>query len=271
MGARALRAVAIGLLLGGALVALIRWTSFGPLVHRAVPPPVAAPQQAASGAAMPAQAASAPPPAASVQTARSATRELQLAIEAAARGLPASLDTLDDLLHREFNAANTAAAAANVAPTKALQEEHVARLRTLLAMRASAPTGDAGRAVLLTHLARALYRMQRFDELRSVAEEQHRALVTWYLEAMRASATPVVPPWLGLAAIGSVTMATHFGFADPAFADMLPRAQEAYGILEQLLPRDADELALAYWLKDQLAQRRRFEGTLYARAAQLAF
>lgn len=296
-GNRAWRAVAIGLLLGGALVALIRWTPIGlmigPMVYGIEPPSAEALQkaanvlqQAASAAAAAEQAAStaaAPPQlalpasaAAAVTTPSAASadsRDPQLAIEAAARGLPASLDTLDELLHRGFNAANAAADKANVAPNQALQEQHLARVRALLATRAGAPTGDAARAVLLTHLARTLYRMQRYDELRPVAEQQHRALVHWYLEALRSQSTPVAPAWLGLAAIGSVTLATHYGFADNAIDDMLPRAQEAYGILERLLPRDADEFVLAAWLKNQLSERRRWKyATLNnRRAAQMAF
>lgn len=299
-----MRAVAIGLVLGGALVALIRWTPIGlvigPMVYGIAPPSAEALQQAASAAtalhtalkwaaveppqaasgatvasaAMPASAATGASAATVASAAPAATaiaRNRQHAIEAAARGLPASLATLDELLHSEANKANAAAAVANIAPTKALQEEHLARVRALLASRADAPTGDAARAVLLTHLARTLYRMQRYDELRPVAEEQHRALVNWYLEALRSQSTPVAPAWLGLAAIGSVTLATHYGFADNAIDDMLPRAQEAYGILVRLLPDDDHGRSLAAWLKNQLIERRRFTTPIYGLAAQRAF
>lgn len=290
--------MAIGLVLGSALVALIRWTPigliFGPMVYGIDPPSsealqkaanvllqaasaAAAAEQSASAAAAPSQAASAvttPSAAAAVTTASAASAaslDLQLAIEAAERGLPASLDTLNNLLHREANIAHAAAARANIAPTKALQEQHLARVRALLTARANAPTGDAARAVLLTHLARTLYWMQRYDELRPVAEEQHRALVNWYLEALRAPSTPMAPAWLALAAIGSITMANHFGFADQAFDDMLPRAQEAYGIFERLLPDDDHGRTLAARLGNELRERRRYTTPPYGLAAQRAF
>lgn len=177
------------------------------------------------------------------------------------RGLPASADTLDSLLHRE----------ANPAQPEAQQAERVQRLRALLAQRDQAAPGDAGRAVLLTQLARTLYGMQRFDELRPVAEAQHRALVQWYLAALQVSATPSVPRWLELAAIGSTTMAAYYGFADQAFDDVLPRAAEAHGIVELLLPRDAEARVLTWRNLEQLRTRQRMTTPVTGPAAQMGF